>query len=119
MRVHPTGSVTVFTGSHSHGQGHETTFAQLVSEKLGIPYETIEISHGDTDNVQFGMGTYGSRSLAVGGVAIDKALDKVIAKAKKIAAHMLEASDEDLEFKDGKFTVAGTDRELSFGEVAL
>jgi carbon-monoxide dehydrogenase large subunit len=119
VRVHPTGSVTVFTGSHSHGQGHETTFAQLVSEKLGVPYDAIEISHGDTDKVQFGMGTYGSRSLAVGGVAIDKALDKVIAKAKKIAAHMMEASDEDLEFKDGKFTVAGTDRELSFGEVAL
>ena len=83
VRVHPTGSVTVFTGSHSHGQGHETTFAQLVSEKLGISTDMVEISHGDTNNIPFGMGTYGSRSLAVGGEAIVKAMDKVIAKAKK------------------------------------
>ncbi len=96
VRVHPTGSVTIFTGTHSHGQGHETTFAQLVSERLGVPLENIEISHGDTNRVQFGMGTYGSRSLAVGGVALDKALDKIEAKAKKIAAHILEASTEDL-----------------------
>jgi carbon-monoxide dehydrogenase large subunit len=109
----------VFTGSHSHGQGHETTFAQLVSEKLGLPMENIEISHGDTNKVQFGMGTYGSRSLAVGGEAIVKALDKVIAKAKKIAAHIMEASDSDIEFKDGVFTVAGTDKTLPFGQVAL
>ena len=119
VRVHPTGSVTVFTGSHSHGQGHETTFAQLVSERLGLSMENIEISHGDTNKVQFGMGTYGSRSLAVGGEAIVKAMDKVVNKAKKIAAHILEASESDIEFKDGTFTVAGTDRSLAFGEVAL
>lgn len=119
VRVHPTGSVTVFTGSHSHGQGHETTFAQLVSDRLGLPMENIEISHGDTNKVQFGMGTYGSRSLAVGGEALIRALDKVIDKAKKIAAHVLEASADDIEFKDGNFTVAGTDRSMAFGEVAL
>jgi len=119
VRVHPTGSVTVFTGSHSHGQGHETTFAQLVSENFGIPLENIEISHGDTNKVPFGMGTYGSRSLAVGGSAIQKACDKVVEKATKIAAHMMEASADDIEFKDGKFTVAGTDKELGFGDVAL
>ncbi|WP_420405099.1 xanthine dehydrogenase family protein molybdopterin-binding subunit [Nisaea sp.] len=119
VRVHPTGSVTVFTGTHSHGQGHETTFAQLVSDRLGLPMENIEISHGDTNKVQFGMGTYGSRSLAVGGEALIRAVDKIIDKAKKIAAHVLEASAEDIEFKDGNFTVAGTDRSMAFGEVAL
>jgi len=119
VRVHPTGSVTVFTGTHSHGQGHETTFAQLVSDRLGVPFEEIEISHGDTDKVQFGMGTYGSRSLAVGGSAIHKACEKIVDKATKIAAHMMEASEADVEFKDGTFTVAGTDKSLAFGEVAL
>ena len=119
VRVHPTGSVTVFTGAHSHGQGHETTFAQLVSERMGLPLEQIEISHGDTNKVQFGMGTYGSRSLAVGGEAIVRAMDKVVDKAKKIAAHIMEASETDIEFSDGQFTVAGTDRSMAFGEVAL
>ncbi|MBV9522002.1 MAG: molybdopterin-dependent oxidoreductase, partial [Alphaproteobacteria bacterium] len=119
IRVHPTGSVTVFTGSHSHGQGHETTFAQLIADRLGIPIENVEISHGDTNKVPFGMGTYGSRSLAVGGSAIVKALDKVVAKGKKIAAHLLEAAEADIEFKDGKFAVTGTDKAKSFGEVAL
>ena len=119
VRVHPTGSVTVFTGSHSHGQGHETTFAQIVSDQLGIPIENIEINHGDTGNVQFGMGTYGSRSLAVGGEALLRATNKIIDKAKKIAAHCLEASVDDVEFKDGNFTVAGTDKTMAFGEVAL
>ena len=119
VRVNPTGSVEVLTGSHSHGQGHETTFAQLVSERLGIPLDTVEIVHGDTDKVQFGMGTYGSRSGSVGMSAIVKALDKVEAKAKKIAAHLLEAAAGDIEFKNGKFSVAGTDRALSFPEVAL
>ncbi|MEP9353130.1 xanthine dehydrogenase family protein molybdopterin-binding subunit [Xanthobacter sp. KR7-65] len=119
VRVNPTGNVEVLTGSHSHGQGHETTFAQLVSSRLGIPIDQITVVHGDTDKVQFGMGTYGSRSGAVGMSAIVKALDKVEAKAKKIAAHMLEASEGDIEFKDGKFTVAGTDRSLAFAEVAL
>ena len=119
VRVNPTGNVEVLTGSHSHGQGHETTFAQLVSARLGIPIDQVSVVHGDTDKVQFGMGTYGSRSGAVGMSAIVKALDKVEAKAKKIAAHMLEASEGDIEFKDGKFTVAGTDRSLAFAEVAL
>ncbi|MEP9378203.1 xanthine dehydrogenase family protein molybdopterin-binding subunit [Aquabacter sp. CN5-332] len=119
VRVNPTGNVEVLTGSHSHGQGHETTFAQLVSARLGIPIEQVNVIHGDTDKVQFGMGTYGSRSGAVGMSAIVKALDKVEAKAKKIAAHVLEASEGDIEFKDGRFTVAGTDRGLAFAEVAL
>ena len=119
MRVNPTGSVEVLTGSHSHGQGHETTFAQLVSDRLGIPIEQVTIVHGDTDKVQFGMGTYGSRSGAVGMSAIFKAIDKVIAKGKKVAAYVLEASEGDIEFKDGKFSVAGTDKSLDFGEVAL
>jgi carbon-monoxide dehydrogenase large subunit len=119
VRVHPTGSVSVLTGSHSHGQGHETTFSQLVSDQLGIPIESIEIVHGDTAKIPYGMGTYGSRSLAVGGTAIVKAMDKVIAKGKKIAAHLLEASEADIEFKDGTFSVAGTDRSKTLGEVAL
>ena len=119
VRVNPTGNVEVLTGSHSHGQGHETTFAQLVSARLGIPIEQVSIIHGDTDKVQFGMGTYGSRSGAVGMSAIVKALDKVEAKAKKIAAHILEAAEGDIEFRDGRFTVAGTDRGLAFAEVAL
>jgi carbon-monoxide dehydrogenase large subunit len=119
VRVHPTGSVTVFTGSHSHGQGHETTFAQVVAARLGIPMESVEIVHGDTGRVPFGMGTYGSRSLAVGGTAIVKAVDKIIAKGKKIAAHLLEAADTDIEFENGEFRVAGTDKKVPFGSVAL
>jgi carbon-monoxide dehydrogenase large subunit len=119
VRVNPTGSVEVLTGSHAHGQGHETTFAQLVSERLGMPIENISVVHGDTDKVQFGMGTYGSRSGAVGMSAIVKALDKVEAKAKKVAAYMLEVAEGDIEFKDGKFTVAGTDKSAAWGDVAL
>jgi carbon-monoxide dehydrogenase large subunit len=119
VRVNPTGSVEVLTGCHQHGQGHETTFAQLVSERLGIPIDNVSIVHGDTDKVQFGMGTYGSRSGAVGMSAIVKALDKVEAKAKKVAAFMMEAAEGDIEFKDGKFTVAGTDKSAAWGDVAL
>ncbi len=119
VRVHPTGKVTVFTGSHSHGQGHETTFSQVVADRLGIPIDDINIEHGDTGKVLFGMGTYGSRSLAVGGTAIVKAVDKVVAKGKKIAAHLLEAADTDIEFKDGKFSIAGTDKSVPFATVAL
>jgi carbon-monoxide dehydrogenase large subunit len=119
VRVNPTGSVEILTGTHSHGQGHETTFAQLVSERLGIPIDNISVVHGDTDKVQFGMGTYGSRSGAVGMSAVVKALDKVEAKAKKVAAYMLEAAEGDIEFKDGKFTVAGTDKSAAWGEVSL
>jgi len=119
VRVHPTGSISVFTGTHSHGQGHETTFAQLVSDHLGVPVESVEVVHGDTNKIQFGMGTYGSRSLPVGGSALVKALDKVVAKGKKIAAHLLEASAADIEFKDGKYTVSGTDKSLPFGAIAF
>jgi carbon-monoxide dehydrogenase large subunit len=119
VRVHPTGTVTIFTGSHSHGQGHETTFAQVVASKLGIPIENVEIVHGDTGRVLFGMGTYGSRSLAVGGTAIVKAVDKVIAKGKKIAAHLLEAADTDIVFENGEFKVAGTDKKVPFAQVSL
>ncbi|HNN33994.1 MAG TPA: xanthine dehydrogenase family protein molybdopterin-binding subunit [Ottowia sp.] len=119
VRVHPTGSVTVFTGSHSHGQGHETTFAQLVAARLGIDPSQVDIVHGDTGRVPFGMGTYGSRSLSVGGTAIMKALDKIEAKAKKIAAHLMEASDADIDFANGEFTVKGTDKKIPFAQVAL
>src|SRR5476649_1032204 len=119
IRVHPTGSVTVFTGSHSHGQGHETTFAQVVADRLGLPIESVDIVHGDTDNVLFGMGTYGSRSIAVGGTAIYKALDKIIAKGKKIAAHLMEAAETDIEYERGIFKVAGTDKQKTIGEVSF
>ncbi|MBQ0961115.1 xanthine dehydrogenase family protein molybdopterin-binding subunit [Ideonella sp. 4Y11] len=119
VRVHPTGKVTIFTGAHSHGQGHETTFAQVVADKLGIPLEDVSIEHGDTGKVLFGMGTYGSRSLAVGGTAMVKALDKVIAKGKKIAAHLMEAADTDVAFENGVFKVAGTDKSVPFAAVAL
>ena len=119
VRVHPTGSVTVFTGSHSHGQGHETTFAQVVAARLGLSPEQVDIVHGDTGRVPFGMGTYGSRSISVGGAAIMRALDKIEAKAKKIAAHLMEASDADVDFSGGEFKVKGTDKMVTFGQVAL
>ncbi|MEL6482947.1 MAG: molybdopterin cofactor-binding domain-containing protein, partial [Pseudomonadota bacterium] len=119
VRVNPTGSISVFTGSHSHGQGHETTFAQVVAEMLGCDEGAVDIVHGDTSKVPFGMGTYGSRSLAVGGSAIYKSVEKIIAKAKKIAAHLLEASEADITFENGQFSVAGTDRTLAWGDVCL
>ena len=119
VRVDPTGTITVFTGAHSHGQGHATTFAQIVSEKLGVPLANVDLIHGDSEKNSFGMGTYGSRSLAVGGAALVKALDKVIEKSKKIAAHLMEASVEDVEFNEGKFAITGTDKEKAFGEIAL
>ena len=119
VRVHPTGSVSVLTGSHSHGQGHETTFAQIVADRLGVDIDAVEVVHGDTGSIPFGMGTYGSRSLAVGGSALFKALDKVVAKGKKIAAHMLEAAADDIEFADGQFKVAGTESSVALGEVAF
>ena len=119
VRVHPTGSVTVFTGSHSHGQGHETTFAQVVAARLGLSPDQVDIVHGDTGRVPFGMGTYGSRSISVGGAAIMRALDKIEAKAKKIAAHLMEASDADIDFAGGEFKVKGTDKMVTFGQVAL
>ncbi len=120
VRVHPSGSVTVFTGSHSHGQGHETTFAQLVADSLGIPMEQVEVVHGDTAQVPFGMGTYGSRSACVGGSAIVRSLDKVKEKGRKIAAHLMEANENDLDFEGGKWSVKGSpDRAKAWGEVAL
>ena len=119
VRVQPTGKVSVFTGSHSHGQGHDTTFSQLVAGSLGIPMDDVEIIHGDTDLVPFGMGTYGSRSLAVGGVAIRNSLEKIKEKGAKIAAHLLEASERDLEYGDAKWTVKGTDKSIGFADVSL
>ena len=106
VRVDVTGSVTVVTGSHSHGQSHETTFAQIIAEKLGVPFENVTVLHGDTGRSDYALGTYGSRSLAVGGSAIVKATDKIIAKGKKIAAHMLEAAEDQVTFDDGNFNVA-------------
>ncbi len=119
VRVNPTGSIEVLTGAHQHGQGHETTFAQVVAEQLGVPFDSVSVVHGDTDKVQFGMGTYGSRSGAVGLSALVKALDKVEAKAKKVAAHMLEVAEGDVVFRDGDFTVAGTDKSAAWGDVTL
>jgi len=119
VRVNPTGNISVMVGAHSHGQGHETSFAQVVADMIGIPEENIDIVHGDTSKIPFGMGTYGSRSLAVCGSAMVKATEKVIAKAKKIAAHMMEAGEGDIELADGVFTVAGTDKTLEWGAVTL
>ncbi len=119
IRVHPTGSVTVLTGAHSHGQGHETTFAQLVADRLGVPIANVDIVHGDTAKVPFGMGTYGSRSLAVGGSAMVKAMDKIVAKGKRIAAHLMEASVEDVEFDRGTFRVTGTDKTKTLTDISL
>jgi carbon-monoxide dehydrogenase large subunit len=119
VRFHPTGTVTVFTGSHSHGQGHETSFAQVTADRLGIPFDNVTVVHGDTGRIPFGMGTYGSRSLAVGGAALMRALDKIIDKGKKIAAHLLEASADDITFKDGVFSVAGSDKQKTIAEVAF
>jgi aerobic carbon-monoxide dehydrogenase large subunit len=119
VRVNATGNISVMTGAHSHGQGHETVFPQIVADMLGVPASSVDIVHGDTSKIPFGMGSYGSRSLAVCGTAITKAVDKIIAKGKKIAAHMLEAAEGDIEFKDGKFSVAGTDKAKTFGEIAF
>lgn len=119
VRVQPTGKVSVYTGSHSHGQGHETTFAQVVADKLGIPMADVDIVHGDSDTVAFGMGTYGSRSLAVGGSAIVKSIDKVLEKGAKIAAHKLECGVNDLDYANGSWTIKGTNKSISFGDVSL
>ncbi|MER8371658.1 xanthine dehydrogenase family protein molybdopterin-binding subunit [Mesorhizobium sp. M1396] len=119
VRVNAVGTIEVLTGSHSHGQGHETTFAQLVNERFGVPLDSVSIVHGDTDKVQMGMGTYGSRSGAVGMSAIVKALDKVEAKAKKIAAHLLEADEGDIVIENGALKVAGTDKNVPWFQMAL
>lgn len=119
VRVNATGSISVMVGAHSHGQGHETAFPQVVADMIGIDESQIDIVHGDTSKIPFGMGTYGSRSLAVCGSAMVRATEKIIAKAKKIAAHLLEASDTDIELKDGMFSVAGTDKSVAWGDVTL
>ena len=119
VRVNPTGNVSVLVGAHSHGQGHETTFPQIVADRLGIPVEMIEIVHGDTARIPFGMGTYGSRSLAVCGSAVVKATEKVINKAKKIAAFMMEMPDGEVDFEDGVFSLKGTNKNVPWGDVVL
>ncbi len=119
VRVNATGSISVLTGCHSHGQGHETSFPQIVADMIGIDASQIDLVHGDTANTPMGMGTYGSRSIAVGGSALVKATGKIIDKAKKIAAHLLEAAPEDIELKDGKFSVAGTDKSIDWASVTL
>ncbi|MGA9253908.1 MAG: xanthine dehydrogenase family protein molybdopterin-binding subunit [Roseobacter sp.] len=119
VRVNATGGLVVMTGSHSHGQGHETSFAQVVADMIGIDENMVEIVHGDTSKTPMGMGTYGSRSIAVGGSAMVRATEKIIAKAKKIASHLLEASEGDIELKDGAFSVAGTDKSVAWGDVTL
>jgi carbon-monoxide dehydrogenase large subunit len=120
VRVHPTGMITVYTGSHSHGQGHETTFAQIVADELQVPIEHVEIVHGDTGAIPFGMGTYGSRSASVGGTAIQMSLNKIKEKGKQIAAHLLEASPKDMEYANGQFQVKGVpSKAVPFGAVAL
>lgn len=120
VRVHPTGAVTVYTGSSAHGQGHETTFAQIVADRLGVEVDAVEVIHGDTDEVPFGWGTYGSRSAAVGGSALAVSSDKIIEKGKKITAHLLEAAEEDIVFEEGKFFVRGVpDRFKGFSDIAL
>jgi len=119
IRFNATGNVSVFTGAHSHGQGHETTFAQIVGDRLGVSIENIDVVHGDTDKGPFGMGTYGSRSLAVGGSAIAKACDKIIEKGKKVAAHMLEGKPEDIEFKEGEFVLKNSNKKKTIGEIAF
>ncbi len=118
IRCTPTGSVEVYVGTHNHGQGHQTTFAQLVAERLGVPFENIEIIFGDTDRVQFGMGTYGSRSGPLGMGAISMSCDKIVAKASQIAAHVLQVAPEDVTFTEGVFSATGTNQTVSFPEVA-
>ena len=119
IRMNPTGSVSVFTGSHSHGQGHETTFAQIVSDRLGVAYDDVDVIHGDTGRMEFGLGTYGSRSLAVGGSALMSAADKIIDKGKQIAAHMMQADVEQIEFADGEFILQDSNQKLTIQEVAF
>jgi aerobic carbon-monoxide dehydrogenase large subunit len=119
VRFNATGNVSLIIGSQSSGQGHETAFAQLVSDKLGVDIDNVDVVQGDTGRAAMGMGTFGSRSLSVGGSAVDRAMDKIIDKGKKIAAHLLEASVDDIEFGGGDFTVSGTDRKVNIGEVAF
>ena len=119
IRVNATGNISVMVGAHSHGQGHETSFPQIVADMLGVDPNNVEIVHGDTSKIPFGMGTYGSRSLAVCGSAIVRGIEKIIAKGKKIAAHMMESTEDNVDFEDGVFSVRGTNKTVSFGDVAL
>ncbi|MFP6794824.1 MAG: xanthine dehydrogenase family protein molybdopterin-binding subunit [Pseudomonadales bacterium] len=119
VRVNPTGSVTVLTGTHSHGQGHETTFAQLVASRFGISVDDVEVVHGDTGKMDFGLGTYGSRSLSVGGSALAVAADKVVEKGRKIAAHLLEGDVDNIDFEDGEFRLKESNRSKTFQEIAF
>ncbi|MGH3423099.1 MAG: xanthine dehydrogenase family protein molybdopterin-binding subunit [Nocardioidaceae bacterium] len=119
VRVLPTGNVEVVTGSSSHGQGHETAWSQIVADRLGVPFDNVEVLHGDTQVSQKGLDTYGSRSLTVGGMAVVAAADKVIEKARTVAAHLLEANVDDVEFADGRFQVKGTDQGMGLGDIAL
>jgi aerobic carbon-monoxide dehydrogenase large subunit len=119
VRMLASGKVEVITGSSAHGQGHETAWSQIVADRLGVPFEDIEVLHGDTHVAHKGMDTYGSRSLTIGGIAALRAADKVVEKARTVAAHMLEANRDDLEFEGGKFTVRGTDKSVTIGDVAL
>ena len=121
VRIHPTGGVTVYVGTHSHGQSHDTTFAQIAADTLGVPYESVELRHGDTaEGPAMGYGTYGSRSLAVGGMSILKSCQKVVEKGRKLAAHVLEAAEDDIAFDQGKYYVKGSpDKSKSIGEIAF
>ena len=119
IRVNATGNISVMVGAHSHGQGHETAFPQIVADLLGVDPNNVEIVHGDTSKIPFGMGTYGSRSLAVCGSAIVRGVEKIISKGKKIAAHMMETTDDKVDFDEGVFSVRGTNKTVSFGDVAL
>jgi carbon-monoxide dehydrogenase large subunit len=119
VRVHPTGTATLYTGSSPHGQGHETGFAQIVADRIGISPDQVEVIHGDTGTGPMGMGTYGSRSLSVGGVSASQAADKVADKARRIVAHQLEAAPEDIELADGRFQVRGSpDKAMTLAEVS-
>jgi carbon-monoxide dehydrogenase large subunit len=120
VRVHPTGKVTVYTGGNPHGQGEETTFAQIVADQLGVPFEDVEVIHGDTGMIPFGMGTYGSRTTPVAGGAIVQACNKIIEKGRKIAAHLLEASEKDIEYRPGIYSIKGLpDKKVTIQQVAL
>ena len=119
VRVNPTGSVSVLTGSHSHGQGHETTFAQLVADKLGVPIDDVDVVHGDTGKLDFGLGTYGSRSLAVGGSALVNAADKVIEKGRKVAAHLLRTEPDNIEFEAPVYRMKNSNESKTFQEIAF
>lgn len=119
IRMLPTGKVEVITGTSPHGQGHETAWSQIVADRLGVPFEDVEVLHGDTQVAYKGLDTYGSRSLVVGGEAVVRAADKVIEKAKAFAAHLLEANADDLEFSGGRFGVKGTDQGIGITDIAL